>query len=160
MVKNRPKLRKLLIFAIIKQRSSECVKLKLNWGSDTMDIQHSVEQILKQVSGLQDFEVEVKPTFSKRYWAKYYPLQSLVRIYGLNENGEYYPLNILIREGLHEVAHHIQWYHTPGWRRVKGVVHDAVFKEVFADLLNRYNGGELPDIINSKSVASVKKKGG
>ena len=98
--------------------------------------------ILVEVSGVSDFHLELKPVYSKTYWGRYFPKKSLIRLYALKECGEQYPDEDLIREGLHELTHHIQYHHVPFWTRKKGVMHDYDFWELYNRMLKSYFKGE------------------
>ena len=86
---------------------------------------------LVNISEVSDFHLELKPIYSKSYWGRYFPDRKLIRLYALDENGEQYPDEDLIREGLHELTHHIQYHHVPFWRRERGVMHDNAFHYIF-----------------------------
>ena len=97
-------------------------------------------QILVEVSGVDDFELDLTETYSSSYWGRYFPKKSLVRLYGRNEDGSKVADDILIREGLHEVTHHIQYHHLPFWERRKGVMHDSLFWYTFNKMKEQYFG--------------------
>lgn len=93
--------------------------------------EESLYQKLVEISGVTDFHLELKPSYSKWYWGKYFTKRCVIRLYALDEYGNQYPDEDLIREGLHELTHHIQYHHIPFWKRKKGVMHDAEFWELF-----------------------------
>lgn len=95
------------------------------------------------ISGVSDFELELKPSHSKRYWGRYYPNISLIRLYALDEVGNQLPDEDLIREGLHELTHHIQYHHIPFWERKKGIMHDSDFWMMFKGMYESHFGKEL-----------------
>lgn len=92
-------------------------------------------QKLVEISGVDDFILELKPIHSSAYWGRYFPDRKLIRLYVLDENGEYYPESVLLKEGLHELTHHIQYHHIPFWKRQKGVMHDDMFWEIYRGML-------------------------
>ncbi len=94
--------------------------------------------ILREISGLNDFFIELRESYSKSYWGRYYVAKKLIVVFTLDENGEYLPEKDIIRTVTHELTHHIQWHHTPGWERRKGVMHDAGFKKLHKQLLDRF----------------------
>lgn len=99
--------------------------------------QEELYRKLVEISDVEDFILELKPTYSKKYWGRYFPNRKLVRLYALDENGEQYPDEDLLREGLHEVTHHIQHHHIPYWTRKFGVMHDEDFWEIFRGMLSK-----------------------
>ena len=90
---------------------------------------------LVDISDVDDFLLELKPTNSKCYWGRYFPSRKLIRLYALDEVGNMYPEEVLIREGLHELAHHIQHHHVPYWTRKAGVMHDSEFILLYRNML-------------------------
>lgn len=98
---------------------------------------------IAKISGVSDFHLELKPVYSKSYWGRYYPDRKLIRLYALEEDGTQIPDEILIREGLHEVTHHIQYHHVPFWERKKGVMHDESFWKIFEEMFSGYFGKKL-----------------
>lgn len=101
---------------------------------------------LVSISEISDFHLELKQVHSKTYWGRYYPDRKLIRLYALDENGEQYSNEDLLREGLHELTHHIQYHHLPFWRREKGVMHDDGFWYIFKDMFRNYFGKELEEV--------------
>lgn len=99
--------------------------------------QEELYRKLVEISDVDDFVLELKPTHSKCYWGRYYPARKLIRLYALDENGEQYDESILIKEGLHELTHHIQYNHIPFWERKRGVMHDSEFWEIFKGMLHK-----------------------
>ena len=93
-----------------------------------------IVRILRNLTGLMDFTVEFKEHYSTRYWGFYLTRTKTIRLYILDEEGEYVDEEIILREALHELTHHIQWYHTPGWIRKPGIAHDKEFKRIHAEL--------------------------
>ena len=102
--------------------------------------------ILVEISGVSDFHLELKQTYSKSYWGRYFPQRRLIRLYALQEDGNQYPREDLIREGLHELTHHIQYHHVPFWERKKGVMHDEDFWIMFKGMYFDHFGEELGGI--------------
>jgi hypothetical protein len=99
---------------------------------------------LAEISDVDDFVLELKPIHSKAYWGRYFPARKLIRLYALDENGEQYDEAILLKEGLHELTHHIQYNHIPFWERKHGVMHDEMFWEIYKGMMNKaFHGGEL-----------------
>ena len=92
-------------------------------------------QKLVEISGVDDFILELKFVHSSTYWGRYFPERRLIRLYVLDENGEPYSESVLLKEGLHELTHHIQYHHIPFWKRQKGVMHDDMFWEIYRGML-------------------------
>jgi hypothetical protein len=99
--------------------------------------QEQLYRKLVELSDVDDFILELKPTHSKSYWGRYFPARKLIRLYALDENGEQYDDLILLKEGLHELTHHIQYNHIPFWRRKAGVMHDPMFWEIYRGMLSK-----------------------
>ncbi|MMZ55969.1 hypothetical protein D1872_178450 [compost metagenome] len=106
--------------------------------------QQDLMDLLVELSGISDFQLELKQTYSKCYWGRYFINRKLIRIYALDEDGTQFPDDILIREATHELAHHIQFYHVPGWERQKGIVHDEQFYEIHKALMDKAFGRNVP----------------
>lgn len=100
--------------------------------------QEELYRTLVELSDVEDFKLELKPTYSKCYWGRYFPQRKLIRLYALDETGERYPDEILIREGLHELTHHIQYNHVPYWQRIPGVMHDAEFWKLYRGMMEEW----------------------
>lgn len=99
--------------------------------------QEQLYRKLVELSDVEDFILELKPICSKKYWGRYFPERKLIRLYALDEYGNQYPEEILIREGLHELTHHIQHHHIPYWTRKFGVMHDEEFWIIFEGMLSK-----------------------
>jgi hypothetical protein len=107
---------------------------------------------LVDITGISDFVLELKPVYSKSFWGRYFPARKLIRLYQLDEEGKALPDTILVKEALHEVAHHVQYYHVPGWTRKAGIMHDSQFWEIYRGFLDKafdrhvpFEGVVLPD---------------
>lgn len=101
---------------------------------------------LVSISEVSDFHLELKQTYSVSYWGRYFPDRKLIRLYALDEEGKQYPDEVLIREGLHELTHHIQYHHVPFWKRKHGIMHDDEFKYIFKEMFRNHFGKELEAI--------------
>ena len=98
--------------------------------------QEELQEHLVAISGIDDFELDLKPKYSESYWGRYYPNRKRIVIYQLDEDGEEYDESTLLKESLHELTHHIQYNHVEGWERKSGVMHDNQFYEIFKQLLD------------------------
>lgn len=92
---------------------------------------------LVELSDVEDFKLELKPSHSANYWGMYFPARKLIRLYALDEYGNQYPDEILIKEGLHELTHHIQYNHIPFWTRKRGVMHDEMFWDIYRGMMEK-----------------------
>lgn len=92
---------------------------------------------LVEISEVDDFVLELKSIHSSAYWGRYYPDRKLIRLYLLNEEGKPYPEAVLMKEGLHELTHHIQYHHIPFWKRIKGIMHDDMFWSIYRGMLSK-----------------------
>lgn len=102
--------------------------------------QEELYRLLVEITDVEDFVLELKQSHSSTYWGRYFVDRKLIRLYALDENGEPYPDEILIREGLHEITHHIQHNHIPFWKRKKGIMHDSMFWEIYHGMLKQVFG--------------------
>mgnify|MGYP006976783492 CR=1 len=102
-----------------------------------------LKELLVKLSGVRDFKLELLPKYSKSYWGRYFVVRKIIRLYALDENGEQYPDDILIREATHELAHHMQYHHIPGWKPKKGVMHDSLFHELHKAFLDKAFGRKV-----------------
>ena len=93
---------------------------------------------------LNDFLIIVSNEYNPQDWGYYYPNNKVIVIYTLNEDGSKIDKDALIRICCHEVAHHIQYHHTKGYKVKDGNEHDEKFKEIFAKLLEKYYNGDIP----------------
>jgi hypothetical protein len=122
--------------------------------------EQKLKALLVKLSGVSDFTLELLPKFSKSYWGRYFTVRKIIRLYGLDEDGNWYPDDDLIREGTHELAHHMQYHHIEGWFPVKGIMHDPQFYELHKAFLDKAFGRNVPVIyspIVERIVASRKE---
>lgn len=116
-----------------------------------------LKDMLFVCSQVNDFELVILPRHSKRHWALYYPGEKLIEIYGNDSKGKQYPLDVLLREALHELAHHFQYTHIPFWTPGEDD-HDPMFWELYQNLLDRAFGENIlkAQAYSEDHVASVK----
>lgn len=87
---------------------------------------------------VKGFEIVLKP-YSKSYYGRYMPKYKRVIVY-LYEDIELqkqYSYEEIFSTVLHEVVHHIQWS-KPDFERVKGVMHNADFYNIYNGLMRRH----------------------
>jgi hypothetical protein len=99
---------------------------------------------LYMATGATDFLIIFKREFSSKDWGEYFKRNKVAVLYVLDENGQEYDDETLIRVGCHEVAHHMQYHYTDDYTPKRGKEHDKVFKEQFAKILNSYYNGRVP----------------
>lgn len=71
--------------------------------------------------------------FSKTYYGRYYPSDTKPKIYlypYANKCGALDNYDLILSTVIHELVHHIQ-YTDPNFDRIKGVMHDAKFWEIY-----------------------------
>ena len=83
-----------------------------------------------------DFELELRG-YSKVYDGRYDPNTCRILLYHTNRDGDMREYDILLRIAIHEAVHHYQWNHDPDFVRVKGVMHDPAFHDIFSECLVR-----------------------
>lgn len=96
---------------------------------------------------LDNVYIMIKP-YSKTAYGRYYPShgngKARVVIYAHKDrNGEPYPYKQLLLTTVHELTHHEQ-YMNPKFKRIKGVMHNEEFYEIYGryeKLVNRMYGG-------------------
>ncbi len=88
---------------------------------------------------LGEATLTVRP-YSKCYYGKYLPAKNSVpaRIFIYpyeNEEGKMYPFSDIFRTAIHERVHHAQ-YLDPSFKRVRGVMHNEQFWELYNHYVN------------------------
>jgi predicted SprT family Zn-dependent metalloprotease len=114
-----------------------------------------VQRELIKLSGLSDFLVLFKKEYNPHNWGAYYIQNHVIVIYILNKRRNTYADRIIMRTAIHELAHHIQYFHTEGYYAVDDNKHDKTFCKIFNDLLNTYFDKKIP-----KYVMNYIKRGG
>lgn len=99
--------------------------------------QEELYRRMVEISDVEDFVLELLPTYSKSYYGRYFPNRKLIRIYALNTYGDFYSDEFLLETALHELSHHIQYYHIPFWKRKAGVMHDDEFWNIFKGMMRK-----------------------
>lgn len=117
-------------------------------------------QKLVEISGVDDFILELKLVHSSTYWGRYFPDRRLIRLYVLDENGEPYPESVLLKEGLHELTHHIQYHHIPFWKRQRGLCTMICFGKSIVECWLKhliYHWRRI--IVDTKYIVEIYKQG-
>lgn len=91
---------------------------------------------LNRVGLKTDFRLEIRG-YSKRYEGRYDPNTETVVIYANNERNELIDYEHILDIAIHEATHHFQWKHDPNFIRVKGVMHNQEFYELYEMYHNR-----------------------
>jgi hypothetical protein len=113
-------------------------------GEEEMMTEKELMTKLFIATGATDFLVIFKREFSSKDWGEYFKQNKVAVLYVLDEDGNMYEDETLIRVACHEVAHHMQYHYTEGYVPKKGKEHDKVFKLQFAKILNSYYNGRVP----------------
>lgn len=87
-----------------------------------------IKYVLKNIGLPTDFQLELRG-YSESYWGLYYQDEKRIVLYVLDEIGEYLPYYAILCTAIHEAIHHYQ-YSKPDFVRVRGIMHDAEFKEL------------------------------
>lgn len=83
-----------------------------------------------------DFNLSIRP-YSSSYFGRYDINTSTIILYvQKTPRGEMYPYEELLLTTIHEAIHCLQW-HSPDYKRVKGVMHDLEFHRLYALYSNR-----------------------
>ena len=91
---------------------------------------------------VDDLDIKLATRYSKTYYGLYYPktdkYDAFIRLYPYRiVNSDFmYPYTELLDTAIHEMCHHMQ-YTDPNFTRVKGVVHNADFWEMYHKYINR-----------------------
>lgn len=85
-----------------------------------------------------DFELELRP-YSKCYYGRYYTKKKKIVLYVYQDKDRETPYDYfhLLITGIHEACHHLQW-EDPDWTRLKGVMHDKSFWEMWRKYTTLY----------------------
>lgn len=116
---------------------------------------------LKLIGIEVNYTLELKP-FSKKFFGCYNPNSNKVTIYVYQDvaNNRLYPYDSILLTAIHESVHCIQW-NDPDFVRIKGVMHN----EQFYELYNMYKGRAkilqtnralnlLKEVLNSEKLHS------
>lgn len=84
-----------------------------------------------QLVGLPtDFTLELRG-YSKSYYGRYYIKEKKVVVYCLDENDVLYDYSHILGTVLHEAVHHYQHHYEEGFVRMRGVMHNPKFYEIY-----------------------------
>lgn len=90
---------------------------------------------IQRLSGVKDFRLRFRNAYHPERWAEYRPHTKTIIVYTLDQEGVRYDRNVLLRESLHELAHHIQFNHVPFWQYSAQEEHDRGFWEIYQHLM-------------------------
>lgn len=97
---------------------------------------------LRRLTGIKDFRLRYRHAYQAERWAEYRPHTKTIIVYTLDKDGERYDPDILLREALHELAHHIQFHHVPFWQYNSLEEHDGGFWDIYQQLMRLAFGKE------------------
>lgn len=100
-------------------------------------VNDEIYNTIKKLGLPTDFKLDIKD-YSKRYAGRYDPNKSKVITYYLDENKKVIDIDDLIKTIIHECIHHYQWKHDKGFTRLKGVMHNEMFKMLEKKYIGRY----------------------
>lgn len=105
-------------------------------------IKHNLIADLTALCNVAGFELILKP-YSKSYYGRYIPKHKRIVLYVYKDSNlqELYSYEELFSTALHEYTHHIQWC-DPNFKRVKGIMHNAQFYEIFNRLMEKHNNNK------------------
>lgn len=111
-----------------------------------MEIQSLLTRLTEDLEAvglpLDGVEIRFAKKYSKTYYGLYYPktpkYDPFIRLYPYRiPNSTFtYPYKDLLDTAIHEMCHHLQ-YSDPKFVRVRGVVHDDKFWELYREYINR-----------------------
>lgn len=90
---------------------------------------------LQRLTGIKDFRLRFRHAYHAERWAEYRPHTKTIIIYSRDCQGRPYDRDVLLREALHELAHHIQFNHVPFWQYNAREEHDAGFWDIYQQLM-------------------------
>lgn len=97
---------------------------------ETVKLTNLLLRDLKEVGLPTDFKLELRG-YSKNYNGTYDPNKKRIVLYAKEENGQFREYHLLFLTVLHETIHHYQHNYQEGFVRLKGVMHDPKFHELF-----------------------------
>jgi hypothetical protein len=92
---------------------------------------------VKAIGMPTNFKLVIRP-YSKTFYGNYLPDKRQINLYVYSDEQctKLYSYESLLLTFIHEITHCIQWS-DPNYRRVKGIMHNAQFKELYANYSNR-----------------------
>lgn len=112
--------------------------------------QSKLMNLMRKLTKLKDFLIIINKKYNSKHWALYYPEFKTIVIYSLDESGEVIDDDLMIAITCHEMAHHIQFYHTENYKPIDGKEHDKKFRKIFVELLNKYYNNNIPERIREE----------
>lgn len=105
-------------------------------------LEKKLQKEFERITGLSDFKVTLVPQYSAEIYGKYYIDSKHIYLFTKTVSGGDYPEEVIVREGIHELAHHIQYNHLPKLHHFSE--HGYCFKKVFANLIKKYYNNLVP----------------
>ena len=100
------------------------------------ELEMSLRNDLLKIGLDVDFNLSIRP-YSKSYFGRYDVKSNTIILYvQKTPNGDMYPYCDLLLTVVHEAVHCVQWSN-PKYERVKGIMHNAEFKKLYAVYSNR-----------------------
>ena len=100
------------------------------------ELENQLRADLLKIGLNENFKLSLRP-YSKSYYGRYIPRSNTVIVYvNKSPNGEPYPYIDLLLVVIHEVIHCMQWSR-PNFKRIKGVMHNPEFKQLYGIYSNR-----------------------
>lgn len=118
-------------------------------------MEQRIRKRIEEITGLDDFVIKLMKHYDHENWGHYYPRLMIIAVYTEHLDGTFMEEDEVVRVVCHEVAHHLQFHHVDGYEVEDGNEHDEVFKELFANLLEKYYDGNVPQV----TLEEVKKEG-
>lgn len=109
-----------------------------------MNLQDELQQRFKEITKLDDFTLILEERYDPENYAEYFVKNCILKLYILDSEGKRYPRDIIEREALHELAHHLQYKHTKNYKPTSRTTHGYIFKGQFAKVLKKYYNREVP----------------
>lgn len=108
---------------------------------DVLDLQHRLLFDLRRLNlPVDEVDVLFRP-YSKTYYGRYFPVcnkkdRPKIHVYPFeNTKGDLMTYDVVLKTTVHEFCHHIQY--SNGHTRVKGVMHDTQFWQLYNHYMKR-----------------------
>lgn len=100
------------------------------------ELEENLRNDISRIGLNVDFKLNIRG-YSKTYFGRYDPNINTVILYVfVNKKGDLYPYLDILLTAIHEVIHCKQWS-DPKFRRIKGVMHDVEFKQMYNEYSDR-----------------------
>lgn len=106
--------------------------------------QQELKDRLQDITGFSDFQLTFVNVYHPNNYGDYFLEDNHIMLYILDRDGSQLAREVLEREALHEMAHHLQIRHTQGYRLRSSTAHGRTFKRQFTKLLKKYYNNRVP----------------